>query len=132
MQPTSNDLGKLLTLNLYPSAILGTQLQKVSFDAIIDHDTARRWIDPAALHANVYGTLPNGVPNDYRKYFYGKFTNQNGTVVVIGLPYIESFEVHTQSKMIITIEGIDPITAPSLAKAMCTANGFFNFKIDIQ
>lgn len=132
MQPAMNELGKLLTLTLYPVAVLGAQLQQVQFAGIIDHDTARReGIDPAALHANVYNTLPVGTPNDYRKYYYGKFKTQSNETVIIGLPYIESFTVHTETKLIITIEGVDPVTAPELARAMCTANGFFNFTTEL-
>jgi hypothetical protein len=132
MQLSTSELGKVLTLVLYPVAVLGAQLQRVKFEGIINHDTARReGIDPAALHANVYSTLPPGTPNDYRKYFYGKFITENNQTVIIGLPYIASFTVHTESKMVLTINNIDPVTAPDIARAMCTANGFFDFEVDL-
>lgn len=128
---TLNELDKLLTLTLYPVAILGATINRAKLVGFIDADAARQWIDPAALHANVYGTLPVGVPNDHRKYYYAKFILENGTVMVLGLPWIESFTVHTESTIVVTITGIDPVVDIGRVRAMCLANGFNTFNVDI-
>lgn len=129
---SSNELGKILTLNLYAPGILGAQLKQAKFEEIISYQTAQQYIDPAALHANVWGLLPTGTPNDFRKYYYGKFRTENDAVVVLGLPYIASYTIHTQSNAIVTVNGIDPISAPQILREMLNAQGYFDISIEID
>lgn len=82
------DISKVVSFEVYPSAILGTTFDRVKILAFLDAASAQQFIDPATMHANVYPTLPVGVPNRFDSYTYVKLQLENGTITCLGLPWI--------------------------------------------
>ncbi len=126
-------IGKTVNFQLYPAAILGSGYSRVKVVGILDADTARHWIDPVALHVNVYPTLPAGIPNNYNEYLYAKIKLPNGTFTCVGLPWIreESIEEITSQTMVITIEDVAVNQQQVIIDAL-SANGITVNKVEYK
>ena len=98
----------IVSFQVYPSGILGTKFNNVQIMGILDAASCVGIIDPPALHANVYPTLPAGAVDDYTKYPYYKIKLQDGTVTCIGRPWIreETVKVVTQQDLHIVLNNI--------------------------
>lgn len=118
-------LGSRISFETYPAAIIGTTFNNVRVDAILDFETASTLLDVAAMHANVYPTLPSGTADDYKGYYYAKLRLENGKVTVVGLPWIKEDTVITQStvNLPVTVLSVNPVDQARF-KAVCAANGF--------
>lgn len=130
---TQFDLGSVYDLTTYAPALLGT-FRNVRVEGIVDHRTAGQYIDPAAYHANVYGTLPeNSTPNDYRRYYYLILLLPNGTRTALGLPWVDGNTVtlKQRNKITIHIEDVGPDDIEELRLAL-SANGYTAVSIDID
>lgn len=97
-----------VSFQVYPSGILGTKFDNVLIMAILDAASCVGIIDPPALHANVYPTLPPGAVDDYTKYPYYKIKKPDGTITCIGRPWIreETVKVVTQQNLQIVLNNI--------------------------
>ncbi len=85
-----NDLvGKVVSFQLYPSAIVTDDFTNVKIVATSTHEGVSTAISPARLHTTVYATLPEGTPNDYRAYKYLLIKRQDNTLTAIGIPWIK-------------------------------------------
>jgi len=120
-----------VSFEVYPQQILGDGFNNVKILAIIDADTAKNWIDPAARHAEVYPTLPAGSIDRFDQYLYLKIGLNNGDTTVLGLPWIKksSYVVQTNKTMRIILDGINLSDEPRVRAAL-NSNGFNTFKID--
>lgn len=100
------DIGKTASFSIYPSAIIRDGFKDVRIEAVATADTATKY-NLAELHANVYGTLPEGVPNDYRSYKYLIVRFPSGETMAIGLPWIidSSFELYSTTNINIEVRG---------------------------
>lgn len=101
---TTDMLGKVISFDLYPAAILGSTFSRVKLLGILDPATAIGLADIATMHANVYPTIP--VPNrpedNYASYNYLKVKQlSSGNIEIIGIPWIDG-EVTINENMIIT------------------------------
>lgn len=86
------ELRKTYSFDVYPAGIISSSFKDVKILGFLDMDTARRWIDPEAMHVNVYPTIPPEVaaPDDPEDYVYVKVKFPNGEVTVIGEPWIKA------------------------------------------
>ena len=85
-----NDLvGKVVSFQLYPSAIVTDNFTNVKIVATSTHEGVSDKISPARLHNMVYATLPEGTPNDYKAYKYLLIKRQDNTITAIGVPWIK-------------------------------------------
>lgn len=103
-------LNAIVSFELYASSVLGSGYQGAKILAILDADSAFAYIDPPAMHANVYSSLPAGTPDAYDGYNYLKLKLASGQVTAIGIPWIkdETFAVSSTRKMQITIDNVSP------------------------
>lgn len=110
IRPHDFQLGSLVSFELHPFQILGPGHTRAKVLAILDHETASRWIDVAALHANIYPTLPSTTPNDYRQYPYVKLRLSSGEDTCVGLPWIVdgSLVTHTNVNLQFTMDNVEP------------------------
>lgn len=128
------NIGDNTSFDVYPSALLGTQYSQVVILAILDADSVRFLnIDPAAMHAKVYATLPAGTPNDPYQYQWLKLRLTNGTMTAIGIPWINpnSIAINTTSTITAVFEDVSP-TDLNIIRTMCAANGYNNVAITIK
>lgn len=125
----------VISFNVYPSAILGNSFTRVKVLAHIDADTAKLFgIDPIALHAAIYPTLPTESKTTYKKYTdykYIKIQKPNGDITALGLPWInmESVVVITSTTARFTVELDNPSEIDEIL-ALLNANGFHNIKVE--
>lgn len=131
LNPATLQLFSTVSFDLHPASVLGNGFKNAKLMAIIDADTARLFIDPAAMHANVYPFLPPGTPNNYKDYPYLKFKLASGGDLVLGLPWIkdETWQVTTTRSMRLTIENVSPADQNRVIEAL-SANGFT--AVDVQ
>lgn len=119
-------LNSTVSFDLHPAAILGASYKRAKILAIVDADSTPYFgLDAAAMHANVYPTLPGGVPNDHRAYMYLKLKLASGQITCVGIPWIvdASMVVETTRKIQITVDNVTPEQQNLIVQAL-SANGF--------
>lgn len=124
LTPQNFTIGEVVSFNFYPASILGTGYKNAKVLAIIDMGTAIiLGYDPAALHANVYPTLPAGVPNDPSEYSYLKLLLANGQTTVVGISWIidNSLTVVSVSSIQFTVNGVSPSDQNTIIQALAAA-----------
>lgn len=129
------NLRDTITLQTYAQAYTGT-LSRVRAVAVLDtQSVAMQGVDVAAEHANVIALFPEGVvrPNTAYDYEWLKVQTPDGLNRFVGLPWVikESITVHTTTKFIIELDGVDPTEKPLVEQALA-ANGFSISKFTIQ
>lgn len=112
---SKTNIGDTVSFDVHPQ-ILGTGFKRVKILAYLDMDTAKYWIDPVAMHINVYPFLPPTTPNRADGYNYVKIQFPNGEVTCLGIPWIreETIERHAGGMMTlrwddVSIEEMDKI-----------------------
>ncbi len=124
--PEQLPINSTVSFEVYPAAVLGTGFNNAKVVGVVQAAQARYAnIDPVALHANVFGTLPAGTPNKYDSYLYVILQLTSGQTTAIGLPWIkpETLKQVTTRKMQLIIPDISPEDEPRVLKAL-SANGF--------
>lgn len=125
----------VISFNVYPSAILGNSFTRVKVLAVLDADSAKLFgIDPIALHAAIYPTLPTESKNTYKKYNdykYIKIQMPNGTISAIGLPWMnmESVVVVESTTARFTV-ALDSPTDIDEILAILNANGYHSIQVE--
>lgn len=119
------------SFQVYPSAVLGAGFSGAKILAILDAQTCYALgVDVASLHANVYPTLPGGVPNDYTAYSYVKFQLASGQIQIIGIPWIidNTFAVSTNRTVQLSIDNVSDEDVNKMLLAL-SANGYSAVKV---
>lgn len=125
--------GNVLTFDVYPATIIGNRFIDVKVLGVFDKDTARMWIDPDAMHVNVYPTLPDGVPDDPDQYQFVKLQHLNGKVSIIGVPWIreDTIVISQKGTLTITVNDVGPVDLDRIVKALA-ANGYRSAKVSLK
>lgn len=119
-------IGQRFSFEVFPAAILGNTFKDVVLDAHLSPDGARAFgCDIHSLHANVYRTLPNTVPNDPSKYNYLRVRHANGAFSIIGEPYIrpDSIVLSTHGVLQLRFDNVTQMDQTRILNAL-SANGF--------
>lgn len=129
------NLRDTISFQTHAQTYTGT-LERVRAVAVLDtQSVAQQGVDVAAEHANVVALFPPGVtrPNSPYDYEWLKVTTADGLNRFVGLPWIieASITVHTTTKFVIEIDGVDPTQKPLVEQALA-ANGFNISKFTIQ
>jgi len=82
-------LGTIVSFELHPSMMIGTGYTRAKVEGLLNFDDANKYIDAMAVHIQVYPTLPAGVPNNPRQYWYVKLKLVSGETTVVGVPWIK-------------------------------------------
>ena len=126
-------IGKVVSFQLYPSAIVTDDFTNCKIIAVGSHESASGFISPARLHSTIYATLPEGTPNDYRAYEYVLIKKQDNTITAVGIPWVKdnsvvivgSIELHATIRNK-TIEDIE------LLRKVLMENNFSDIDITIS
>lgn len=127
-------LNSTVSFDTHAPTVLGTMFKNAKVLAHVDMDTARFWIDPEAMHINVYPFLAGmGVPDDPASYSYVKVKLANGTSTAVGLPWIkgDSIKVFTETSIQITVDGVGPDDRANIIQALA-ANGYKAAKVELK
>ena len=134
-QLTSNDIGKIMSFQVYPSAILGTNFVNAELVTLGSHLAVSEF-EPAILHTQVFPTIPANIAmeNDYRKYLYGKFKLENGRMIVVGLPWIkmDTLVFSTNQVIKVSIRGLSAASDTTRLKNILLAAGIIDFEIKVE
>jgi hypothetical protein len=115
---------QVVSFDLWPSMLLGTGYQNAKILSIMDSGTANiLGVDTASLHANIYPTLPAGVPNDPTAYPWVKLLLANGSTTIIGVPWIKdsTLVVETSQSIQFTVSNITPSDQNTIIEALAAA-----------
>ena len=117
------NLNETVSFQVYPSAVIGTVFSYCKLIAVLDYESAKLRRDVDALHENCYPSLPDGVPDNPRQYYYLKVQLASGEEVIIGQPYIEvaSLVVHGQQTARFTVEGVNADDLITIQNLMASA-----------
>lgn len=123
---TEIQIGQRFSFEVYPSAILGNGFKDVTLEGFISPSMAQAFgTDIAAMHANVYRTLPSTTPNDPLKYNWMRIKHQNGSFSTLGVPYVrpESVVVATEGVLDLRFTGVTAADQTRILEAL-SANGY--------
>lgn len=126
-------LGNILTFEVYPKTIIGSRFEDVKVLAELDASTARSLgIDPVSMHINVYPFLPDTVENDAESYSYVKLKHPNGSISVIGVPWInpDTVRISQRGTLKITIEDVGVVERERTVQAL-SAIGIKPSKVEL-
>lgn len=122
---------KQVSFEVYPSIILGNSFNNVKVMGIVDADTARMLgLDAAAMHTNVYPTLPQGSVDAFDEYLYVRVKHSNGQQSILGLPWIkaDSVRVLDYTNVTVRVGNVSPGDYERILQALA-ANGFNEVEI---
>lgn len=124
--------GNILTFEVYPSTIIGSRFEDVKVMGTFDIDTAKYFIDPVAMHINVYPFLPEITENDAGAYQYVKVKHPNGSISVIGVPWInpDTVRISQRGTLKITIEDVGVVERERTVQAI-EATGIKPSKVEL-
>jgi hypothetical protein len=125
--------GNVISFDVYPATIIGAHFSDAKVLGLLDKDTANLWIDADAMHVNVYPSLPAGTPDDPDQYQYVKLRHLNGTVSIIGIPWInaDTLEISQRGTLTITVSDASPLDKDRIIRALA-ANGYRAAKVSLK
>lgn len=124
----------IVTFNVHAPKLLGSNYADVEVMGLLDVDSAKTFIDPYAMHVNVYPSLPEGtVEDDPASYQYVKVKHPNGTYSVLGVPWIDANTIETSERgtLTLTLNNIHVSDKDTIIRAL-SSNGFKVDTIDFQ
>lgn len=127
---TLDDLGKSAALTIYPTEVISGDFSNVKLMSILDYRDAGAYIDVAAIHAAVYPTLPPGTPNDYTQYRYLKVSLLDRSETVLGLPWIQNFDILESVRLQIIFDALDA-SQVNVIRRLLIANNITDFSSKI-
>jgi len=126
-------IGQRFSFDVYPAAVLGNNFRDVRLEAIISARTAASYgVDIQALHANVYPTLPPGVPDDPFQYSYVRVEMKSGEFTVIGVPWIraETIAISASGKATLVFTDVTQTDIDRILLA-CSSNGYSPASVNV-
>lgn len=124
---TDSSFDKVLHFETY----LNERHKHMKFVALLDAQTVvELGFDAPARHQHYIGSLPPGIPNDWRAYKYAKFLDVQNRPVYFGVPWVKGTSITEDdtAPYIITVWGVDNNTMNSI-RSMLVANGVEKFEI---
>lgn len=128
-----NSYGKIVSFEVYPSAILGDNYRTVKLLSIVDFSTARMYSDVANLAISVYPTLPVGTPKDYKRYNYLKVEFSNGEIDCVAIHWINLDTVQFHTDIVATVKiKLDNIDSVDKVRRLLVANNLNLLEITVD
>jgi len=115
--------------------IIRTNFNGCKILGVVDADTVRQFgVDASALHANVYGTLPAGVPASPDDFSWLKVKLANGETTFVGLPYIieSTLVVVSGNTMAFYVENCNQDVIDAVTRAIATTGNVVAKVVTIQ
>lgn len=127
------DNKKIYDFETYAPNVLGTSFKRVEILGYFPYETAVVFQpDLQPIHAAVVssGNLPVGFPNDPRQYNYYRIKKPDGSITVIGEPWIDPTSI-VEVQVSNAVVNIPNVSTSDLARitVMLKQAGFVNFEI---
>lgn len=125
-------INQKLSFDTVAPGILGTNRKGIRLVAVLDLSTAMLFADVQVKHAQVRN-VDNTLPANAGNYMYGKFVAADGTIEIIGEPWIvaSSIKAVLTRKLVFTIEENVTEDTESTARNAWVRNGIDKFTVDI-
>lgn len=121
--------GQVLSFKLH-TKLLRDMYTRVPVLGVAGYEIAKTYTDVDAIHANIYGDLPEGTPESPSEYDYLLIKDVEEKVHAVGVPWIKDpVRVVKRSKIHVEIDG-DNDTVDLVRKAL-NGRGITNFKITV-
>lgn len=128
-----NSYGKIVSFEVYPAGILGSNFKAVKVLSIVDYDTARLYMDVNNLAISVYPLLPVGTPKDFKKYHYLKIQHANDVVECIALAWINNDTIIEHSDVVVNIKiKLDNVNTTDVVRRLLIANNITPLEITVE
>lgn len=126
-------IDKRISFTTVAPTILGASIKNAKLLSILDYTTASTMADIIQKHINLYPYLPQGTPNDYRKYKYLHLELLSGEVAVFGIPWIDeqSIVVNQDITYVVTIPS-QSVSDLTIIRNALISNGIDNFTVDVK
>lgn len=124
---TEENFDKILHFDTYT----GARYTNLRFSSLLDARTVMQLgFDAPAVHQQNIGSLPPGVPNDFRAYRYALFYDVQNNPIYLGVPWVieSSITENENAPFIFTVWGIDNTVADSI-RSMMIAHGIEHFTV---
>lgn len=124
------EVGKAYSFSVHPSNIIENVFDHVVCTATFDSKVASLFIDIDAMHAQVYSYIPSGIVDNASLYPYAQFRLQDGSSVVLGIPWIntDTIEVSEAQMFVVYVRG-ESLSRLDDLRASLTENGFTDIEI---
>lgn len=116
---------------LHFETYLNQRYKHLKFVALLDAATVvELGFDAPAIHQQYIGSLPPGIPNNWKAYKYAKFLDVSNNPIYFGVPWIKTGSIteDDSAPYHITVWGVDA-TAMDSIRSMLIANGVEQFEI---
>ena len=123
-------IGSTYTFNTNAPGILGAIYKNAKVLGVVDYTIALTFSNVNVTAAAVLPVLPAGTPTDPKSYQYVAFQLENGSKVVLAMPWIDEASIVSITAVVITavINGVDT-TDVTRIRDVLLAMGYTNFKI---
>jgi hypothetical protein len=121
--------GAVVDFVVYAPEILTSGFTNAKIMADLDMDTAQDLgLDVQAKHQALYPLIkPQGVADDPSSYGYVRVMKENGSIVMLGIPWIKESSIAVKQRNRITVDIPDVGTNDiALVKAALESNGYPN------
>jgi hypothetical protein len=127
----SNYINQKLSFDTVAPGILGTNRKGGQLVAMLDYSTAALFGDVSVKHSQIRNVFPQ-LPAQAGSYLYGKFIFADGTVEVLGEPWIVASTIKAviTRKLIFTIDQDVTEDTERKAREAWLANGISGFKVE--
>lgn len=128
----SSYINQRLSFDTVAPGILGTNRSNGTLVAMLDFSTAMLFRDVDVKHSQIRNVFPD-LPAQAGSYMYGKFVFSDGSIEVIGEPWIVASSIKSVivRKLIFTIDEEVTEGTESKARAAWLANGISKFKVEV-
>lgn len=116
------DIGKKVSFDIYPAQIMQGSYVGVKLLLIGSADSFPQY-GPAAMHDNVYSSVPN-IPSLYSDYLYYEFQQSNGQKFLIGDPWIKASSVQrsTTGSLTVTVYNAGAADVAGVTRLLSSGN----------
>lgn len=124
-------IGNGISFETVAPGLLPRKFEQVTYNGLVSGDIARTFRDVVSLHKQIYGSLDqNVIRDDYRAYDYILFTLPDGSIDVMGLPWIKpnTLVVQNTVSLALVFPNLTPTKAAYLHMVL-KGNGFDNYFI---
>lgn len=109
------ELNAVYNFSTYAPSLLSNDIKNAVILGVFDYTTASLFSSPDSKHAAIYPYLPEGTPNDPKKYTYIYFKSESGSKEIFALEWINKATIVKKNTLTINITITDAQSGDELA-----------------
>ena len=126
-------IGNTYNFNTRAPAVLGSLFKNATILGIVDYNTASTYINIDVMQRTIYPLLPQGTPDNPKKYTYLLIQAESGQKTVLAYQWIDENTIAEVSSatIIVTLPNVNATDAERIRDSLALL-GFTGFTIDVQ